>query len=114
MLSSRSQLTAILVGLGICCAAEFAIAGEPAPGQLYAGWETVDITPSAPVVLDGSASSNPAEGRCDSTADPTTRTPFPRERAKPAEQSIGSSGSVFGQCPSTGPWRAPGVGQVPP
>ena len=28
--------------------------GEPAAGQLYVGWATVDITPSAPVVLDGS------------------------------------------------------------
>jgi len=44
----------ILLGLGICCAAGLAIADEPAPGQLYAGWATVDITPSDPVVLDGS------------------------------------------------------------
>jgi len=54
MRSSRSRVAAILLGLGICCAGRFAIAGEPAPGQLYAGWATVDITPSDPVVLDGS------------------------------------------------------------
>ena len=51
---SRSHAIAILLGLGIGCAAGFAMAGEPAPGELYAGWATVDITPSAPVVLDGS------------------------------------------------------------
>jgi hypothetical protein len=47
-------VTAILLGLGVCCAAGLAIAGEPAAGQLYVGWATVDITPSVPVVLDGS------------------------------------------------------------
>jgi len=50
----RSRVTAILLGLGVCCAAGLAIGGEPAPGQLHVGWATVDITPSAPVVLDGS------------------------------------------------------------
>jgi hypothetical protein len=54
MQSSRSRVTAILLGLGIVSSAGFAIADEPAAGQLYAGWATVDITPSAPVVLDGS------------------------------------------------------------
>jgi len=54
MQSSRSRFTAILLGLSICCAAESVVAGEPAAGQLYAGWATVDITPSDPVVLDGS------------------------------------------------------------
>ena len=54
MQSSRSRVTAILLGLGICCAGQLAIAGEPAAGELYAGWATVDITPSALVVLDGS------------------------------------------------------------
>ena len=51
---SRSQVAAILLGLGICSAAGHAIAGEPVAGQLHVGWATVDITPSAPVVLDGS------------------------------------------------------------
>jgi len=50
----RSRVTMILFGLAIGCSAGLAMAGEPAPGQLYAGWATVDITPSAPVVLDGS------------------------------------------------------------
>jgi hypothetical protein len=42
MRSSRSRVTAILLGLKICCAGGFAIAGEPPTGQLYAGWATVD------------------------------------------------------------------------
>lgn len=54
MQSSRSRVTAILLGVAICCAAGLAMAGEPAAGQLHVGWATVDITPSAPVVLDGS------------------------------------------------------------
>ncbi|HPM85422.1 MAG TPA: hypothetical protein PLF81_32190, partial [Candidatus Anammoximicrobium sp.] len=51
---SRPRITAVLFGLGICCTASSVFAGEPTAGQLYAGWATVDITPSAPVVLDGS------------------------------------------------------------
>lgn len=54
MQSSRSGILAIVVGLGIGCATQGLVAGEAAAGQLYAGWATVDITPSAPVVLDGS------------------------------------------------------------
>jgi len=54
MQSPRSPVAAILLGLGIGCAAEGVLAGAPAAGQLYAGWATVDITPSDPVVLDGS------------------------------------------------------------
>ncbi len=51
---SRSGVAAILLGLGICCTAGFVFAAEPAAGQLHVGWATVDITPSDPVVLDGS------------------------------------------------------------
>ena len=54
MQSPRSRVTATLLGRAICCAPGLAIADEPVAGQLYAGWATVDITPSAPVVLDGS------------------------------------------------------------
>lgn len=50
----RSQVTAILLILAIGCAAGPARGGEPPAGQLHVGWATVDITPSAPVVLDGS------------------------------------------------------------
>ncbi len=54
MRSTRSRVSAILLGLWVCCATGYAIADEPAAGQLYAGWATVDITPTDPVVLDGS------------------------------------------------------------
>jgi len=50
----RSGVLAILLGLGICGAARPAVAGEQPAGLLYAGWGSVDITPSDPVVLDGS------------------------------------------------------------
>ncbi len=50
----RSQVTAVLLILAMGCAAGRARAGEPPAGQLHVGWATVDITPSAPVVLDGS------------------------------------------------------------
>ena len=51
---SRLEILAILFGVAAGCATRFSIAGEPAAGQLHVGWATVDITPSARVVLDGS------------------------------------------------------------
>ncbi len=54
MRSIRSGVLAILLELAACCAASFSVAAEPAAGQLYVGWATVDITPTARVVLDGS------------------------------------------------------------
>lgn len=50
----RSAVLAILWGVMVCCPAGFSAADEPKSGQLYVGWATVDITPSARVVLDGS------------------------------------------------------------
>jgi hypothetical protein len=39
----------------ICCGCTHTLAAVPLPaGQLYVGWATVDITPAARVVLDGS------------------------------------------------------------
>ncbi len=46
--------TILAAGVVVCCATMFSVAGEPAAGQLHVGWATVDITPSARVVLDGS------------------------------------------------------------
>ena len=54
MRSTRSRVLAILAAAVVCSAAGLSMAGEPAAGQLYVGWATVDITPAAPVVLDGS------------------------------------------------------------
>ena len=54
MSSLPRGILAILVGVVVCCAGRGAPADEPPAGQLYAGWATVDITPSARVVLDGS------------------------------------------------------------
>jgi hypothetical protein len=45
---------AILLGVVVCCATGVSAAAEPPVGQLHVGWATVDITPSARVVLDGS------------------------------------------------------------
>ncbi|NUQ62648.1 MAG: hypothetical protein HUU20_09175 [Pirellulales bacterium] len=44
----------IWLGVAACSATSFSIAGQPAAGPLHVGWATVDITPSARVVLDGS------------------------------------------------------------
>ena len=51
---SRSAVLAILWGVAVCCPIGFSAAGEPATGQVHVGWATVDITPPARVVLDGS------------------------------------------------------------
>ncbi len=54
MQTSRSVILVVLVALVVLCVPEFAAADAPRAGQLHVGWATVDITPSAPVVLDGS------------------------------------------------------------
>ena len=54
MSRSRGGVWAILWGMAVGGAAPSSLAGEPAAGQLHVGWATVDITPSARVVLDGS------------------------------------------------------------
>jgi len=47
--------TRSLVLAAICCCCPHTLAAAPPPaGQLYVGWATVDITPAARVVLDGS------------------------------------------------------------
>ena len=51
---SRSGVVVILAGLAVCFTERSLLAGEPPAGQLHVGWTTVDITPSDPVVLDGS------------------------------------------------------------
>lgn len=51
---SRLGVLAVLWGGVVWCATGTSVAGEPAAGQLQAGWATVDITPFARVVLDGS------------------------------------------------------------
>ena len=54
MKSCRSGVFGILLGIVGFFAVAFSLAGEPMAGQLFVGWATVDITPSARVVLDGS------------------------------------------------------------
>jgi hypothetical protein len=54
MLRSRFEVLAILLGVVVGCATELSVADAPVAGQLHVGWATVDITPSARVVLDGS------------------------------------------------------------
>ena len=44
----------MVLGVFLCCMAGLSAADEPAAGQLYVGWATVDITPSERVILDGS------------------------------------------------------------
>lgn len=87
MCSPRSRLTLVLLGLVICCVAQAAIADEPAAGQLYVGWATVDITPSALVVLDGSGYKRVT----DEVEDPVTATVLAletRDGEKVLEQAI--------------------------
>jgi len=70
MSRSRGGVWAILWGMAVGCAAPSSLAGEPAAGQLHVGWATVDITPSARVVLDGSGYKRVTSA----VADPVTAT----------------------------------------
>jgi hypothetical protein len=56
MRSFQSHIIMMVLAPGLGHAAGFLVAAEPPAGRLYVGWATVDITPSAPVVLDGSGS----------------------------------------------------------
>ncbi len=50
----RSCVFMSLLVVVMCSMAGHSTADEPAAGQLYVGWATVDITPSERVILDGS------------------------------------------------------------
>ena len=77
----------LLAGLSCVFWAAFAVGAEPASGQLYVGWATVDITPSERVVLDGSGYKRVTN----TVEDPVTATVLAletRDGDKPLEQAI--------------------------